>query len=71
MRLHRNGMRLHRNKSTPQELLGTVHDSLDAIRGEATRARVLKAVVIAGGAAALTAGSAAVSSLRRRLEAAP
>lgn len=64
-------MRIRRRKSKPQGLVGPVRDSLDAIRSGASRGRVLKAVAIAGGAAALTLGSAAVSSLRHRLEAAP
>jgi hypothetical protein len=39
------------------------------MRGRAQRDTLLKAGLIAGGMAALTAGSAAISSLRRRTEA--
>ena len=64
-------MRVRGNKSAPRGPLRPVRESLDAMRGGASRGRVLTAVAIAGGAAALTAASAAVSSLRRRYEAAP
>jgi hypothetical protein len=56
-------------KSEPKELLDTASDSLAAMRGRAQRDTLLKAGLIAGGMAALTAGSAAISSLRRRTEA--
>jgi len=46
-----------------------VSDSLAAMRGRAHRDTLVKAGLIAGGLAALTAGSAAISSLRRRMEA--
>ena len=68
-------MRPLRTKSEPKELLDTVSDSLAAMRGRAQREcttgarRRTKAGLIAGGLAALTAGSAAISSLRRRMEA--
>jgi hypothetical protein len=62
-------MRLLRKKSEPEGLLDTVTDSLAAMSGSARRGTLLKAGLIAGGVAALTAGSAAISSLRRRTEA--
>jgi hypothetical protein len=57
---------LLRPKSEPKELLDTASD---AMRRRAHRDTLLKAGLIAGGMAALTAGSAAISSLRRRAEA--
>jgi hypothetical protein len=60
-------MRLLRTKSEPRRLLDTVGDSLAAVSGSVSRSK-LKVGLIAGGAAALTAGSAAVSSIRRRME---
>jgi hypothetical protein len=62
-------MRPLRTKSEPQELLDSASDSLAAMRGRAHRNTLLKAGLIAGGLAALAAGSAAISSLRRRTEA--
>ena len=59
-------MRLLRRKSEPERLLDTVGGSLAAWSGGVNRAKLLKAGFIAGGLAALTAGSAAVSSARRR-----
>jgi hypothetical protein len=61
-------MRLLPPKSEPKELLDTASDSLAALRGRTHRGTLLKAGLIAGGVAALTAGSAAISSLRRRVE---
>ena len=61
-------MRLLRAKSEPDRLFETVGDSFAALSGGVNRSRLLKAGLIAGGVAALTAGSAALSSLRRRLE---
>ena len=61
-------MRLLRSKSEPDRLLDAVGDSLAALSGGVNRSRLLKASLIAGGVAALTAGSAAISSIRRRLE---
>jgi hypothetical protein len=62
-------MRPPRNrKSDVERLLEAVSDSLDAVRGGWTKGKVLKASLIAGGLAGLTAGSAAISSLRRREE---
>jgi hypothetical protein len=61
-------MRLLRTKSEPDRLLDTVEDSLAALRDGVSRSKLLKAGLIAGGVAALTAGSAAISSIRRRME---
>ena len=61
-------MRLLRTKREPDRLLDTVGDSLSALSGAVNKSKLLKAGAIAGGVAALTAGSAAVSSIRRRLE---
>ena len=60
-------MRLLRSKSEPDRLLDAVGDSLAALSGGVNRNK-LKVGLIAGGAAALTAGSAAISSIRRRTE---
>ncbi len=67
-------MRLLRTKSEPERLLDSVGDSLAALTdGMRTltdgmrRSTMIKAGLIAGGVAALTAGSAAISSLRRRM----
>jgi hypothetical protein len=62
-------MRLLRTKSEPDRLLHTVGDSLAALSSGVSRGKLLKASLIAGGVAAVTAGSAAISSIRRRLEA--
>ena len=61
-------MRLLRSKSEPDRLLDTVGDSLAALSDGVNRSKLLKAGLIAGGVAVLTAGSAAVSSIRRRME---
>lgn len=60
-------MRL-RAKSEPDRLVDTVGNSFAALGGGANRSKLLKAGLIAGGLAALTAGSAAISSIRRRME---
>jgi hypothetical protein len=60
-------MRLLRRKSEPERLFDGVGDSLAALAGGIKRRSVMKAGLIAGGVAALTAGSAAVSALRRRI----
>ena len=63
-------VRFLRTKGEAAEgLLDTASDSLAAMRGRAHRDTLVKAGLIAGGLAALTAGSAAISSLRRRMEA--
>jgi hypothetical protein len=54
---------LHR-KSQPERLLDTLGDSLG---GLARRSSLGKVSLVAGGLAALAAGSAAISSLRRRM----
>jgi hypothetical protein len=61
-------MRLVRRKSEPDRILDTVADSLAALSGAVSRSKLVKAGLVAGGVAALTAGSAAVSSIRRRRE---
>jgi len=59
-------VRLLRKKSRREELVESVSDSVAGLREGAHRGTVVKAALIAGGAAALTAGSAAISSVRRR-----
>jgi hypothetical protein len=61
-------MRALRTKSKPDRLLDTVGDSVAALSGGVSRSKLLKATLVAGGVAALTAGSAAISSIRRRTE---
>jgi hypothetical protein len=61
-------VRLLRTKREPDRLLDKVADSLVALSGGVNRSRLLKAGLIAGGATALTMGSAAISSIRRRTE---
>jgi len=61
-------MRLFQRKSEPERLLETVNDSLGAVSGGVSRSTLVKAGLIAGGLAALTAGSAAISSVRRRMD---
>jgi hypothetical protein len=61
-------MRLLRTKSEPDRLVDTVGDSFAALSGALNRSKLLKAGLIAGGVAAFTAGSAAISSIRRRTE---
>jgi hypothetical protein len=61
-------MRLLRTKSEPERPLDTVGDSLAVLSGGVNRSKLLKAGLIAGGVVALTAGSAAISSIRRRTE---
>jgi hypothetical protein len=68
-------MRLFNRKSRLQRLLDTVNDSLDVPSGvksslpDVGSDKALKAGLIAAGSlAGLTAGSAGVSSLRRRRE---
>jgi len=57
-----------RRKSEPDRLLDTVGDSLASLSGSVSKSNLLKAGLIAGGVAALTAGSAGISSIRRRME---
>jgi hypothetical protein len=61
-------MKLLHAKREPEKLLDTVTDSLEAVRSGQHSGTVLKAALVVGGIAALTAGSAAISSLRRRVE---
>lgn len=52
----------------PDRLRDAVTDSIAAVRSGQRAGTLLKAAAVAGGVAALTAGSAAISSLRRRME---
>lgn len=61
-------MRLLRTTSERDRLVDTVGNSFAALGGGVNRSKLLKASLIAGGVAALTAGSAAISSIRRRTE---
>jgi len=75
-------MRLFNRKSRLQRVLESLNDSLDALGTSAAgsvgsgkalknavpKDKARKAGLIAGGLAGLTAGSAGISSLRRRLE---
>jgi hypothetical protein len=60
-------MRPLRRKTEPESLLDSVGDSLAALAGGIRKRSVMKAGLIAGGVAALAAGSAAISALRRRI----
>jgi hypothetical protein len=61
-------MRLVQRKSESDRLLETVSNSLGAVTGGVNRSKLVKAGLAAGGLAALTAGSAAISSIRRRMD---
>jgi hypothetical protein len=61
-------MRLWNRNSEPGRGLKSAQDSLGALSGSLTRSRILIAGLIAGGVAGLTAASAGISSLRRRVE---
>jgi hypothetical protein len=61
-------MRVFTRKRKPEGLLDTVNDSLHTLSGSLTRGKAMKAGLIAVSLAGLTAGSAAISSLRRRTE---
>jgi len=61
-------MRLLHRRSEPERILNTVEDSPAVLNGGVNRSKLVKAGLIAGGLAALTAGSAAISSIRRRME---
>jgi hypothetical protein len=61
-------MRLWNRNSEPERALKSTQDSLGALSGSLTRGRILMAGLIAGGVAGLTAASAGISSLRRRVE---
>jgi len=62
-------VRLFTRKSELERLISSVSDSLGELSESLTKSRFLKAGLIAGGLAGLTAGSAGISSLRRRNEA--
>jgi hypothetical protein len=62
-------MRLVQRKNEPDRLLETLSNSVGAVGSGLNRSTLVKAGLIAGGLAALTAGSAAISSIRRRMEA--
>ena len=61
-------MRLLHRRSEPERILNTVEDSPAVLNGGVNRSKLVKAGLIAGGLAALIAGSAAISSIRRRRE---
>jgi hypothetical protein len=61
-------MKVFTRKSEPEELLETVNDSLQALSGSSTKGKLMKVGLIAVSLTALTAASAAISSLRRRTE---
>jgi hypothetical protein len=61
-------MKVFTRKSEPEELLETVNESLHALSGSSTKGKVMKVGLIAVSLVGLTAGSAAISSLRRRTE---
>jgi hypothetical protein len=61
-------VRFLHTKPEPEKLFETVTESLAAVRSGERSGMLLKAALVAGGVAALTAGSAAISSLRRRVE---
>jgi hypothetical protein len=61
-------MRLLERKNEPDRLLETVGNSLDELAGNVTKTRLVKAGLVAGGVVGLVAGSAGISSLRRRIE---
>ena len=61
-------MRIFTRKRRPERLIDSASDSLGELREGLTKGRLLKAGLIAGGLTALTAGSAGISSLRRRTE---
>ena len=59
-------MRLFNKRSEFERLLDAAGDTVKRVASGSSRGNLVKASLIAGGVAALTAGSAAVSSLRRR-----
>lgn len=61
-------MKLIHRKGEPERLLEAVSNSLGAVSGGVNRSTLVKGGLVAGGLAAITAGSAAISSFRRRLE---
>ena len=61
-------MRIFTRKSELERLIDSASDSLGELNERLTMSRLLKAGLIAGSLAGLTAGSAGISSLRRRSE---
>jgi hypothetical protein len=61
-------MGIFKRKTERERLIDSISDSLGELRDGLTKSRLLKAGLIAGGFAGLTAGSAGISSLRRRNE---
>lgn len=61
-------MRIFTRKSELERLIDSASHSLSELSDGLTKTRLLKAGLIAGGLAGLTAGSAGISSLRRRNE---
>jgi hypothetical protein len=59
-------MKLLNKKSGFERLLEAADDTVHDIASGWSKGKVVKASLIAGGLGALTAGSAAISSLRRR-----
>jgi hypothetical protein len=61
-------MKLLHRKSKSDALRDAITGPLAVVRDSARRENLLKAAMLGGSAAAITAGSAAISSLRRRIE---
>ena len=61
-------MKLRRRKNKPEELVESLADSLRTLGDSVGTNGVLDATMITGGVAGLTAVSAVVSSIRRRME---
>jgi hypothetical protein len=61
-------MKLMNRQSESERLLEPISNSIDGLSGRWTKGKILKASLVVGGVAALAAGSAGISSLRRRLE---
>jgi hypothetical protein len=61
-------MRFFERRGEAGSFVDALEDSVHKFASEWSKGRVVKAGLIAGGLAALTAGSAGVSSLRRREE---
>jgi hypothetical protein len=59
-------MRVFNRKSELERLLETGEDGVHTLVSSFSKGKVIKAGLIAGGFAALTAASAGISSLRRR-----
>jgi hypothetical protein len=59
-------MRVFDRKSELERLVETGEDAVHALASRLSKGKVIKAGLIAGGFAALTATSAGISSLRRR-----